>query len=220
MSSDGTGGRDIVGRTLLKYYERALAEHGPTPRGVGWMRAEDLATRFDVMMAVIRAPEARPSVLDLGCGPGLLLDHLAERGRIDTIDYTGLDLSARMVETARARWPAFRFLQGDILADPMPPQGFDYVVINGVLTLKYGLDQTTMLGFAERLIAAAFAMARIGIAFNLVSAHLDWVGEYLFHCPFDVVAQYLHRNLSDRYTIRADYGLPDYTVYLYRRPAP
>jgi hypothetical protein len=123
-----------------------------------------------------------------------------------------------MIEAARARWPAYRFLRRDILVDPLPPLGFDYVVMNGVLTLKHGLDQATMLGFAERLIAAAFATARVGIAFNLMSAHLDWVGEYLFHCPFDQLAGYLNRQLSDRYTIRADYGLPDYTVYLYRRP--
>jgi len=44
-------------------------------------------------------------VLDVGCGPGHVTAHLAARG----LDVRGVDLSPRMVEHARLRYPSHRF---------------------------------------------------------------------------------------------------------------
>ncbi|WP_336922888.1 class I SAM-dependent methyltransferase [Aquipuribacter sp. SD81] len=44
-------------------------------------------------------------VLDVGCGPGHVTAHLSARG----LDARGVDLSPRMVEHARRRYPALRF---------------------------------------------------------------------------------------------------------------
>ncbi|SOD62821.1 Methyltransferase domain-containing protein [Streptomyces zhaozhouensis] len=44
-------------------------------------------------------------VLDVGCGPGTVTGYLAERG----VDVSGVDLSPRMVENARRRYPECRF---------------------------------------------------------------------------------------------------------------
>jgi|SRR5215213_9747192 len=51
------------------------------------------------------------AVLDLGCGPGHVTRYLADRG----LEITGIDLSARMVEEARALNPGVRFEQGSML---------------------------------------------------------------------------------------------------------
>ena len=44
-------------------------------------------------------------VLDVGCGPGTVTAYLAERG----LDVSGVDLSPRMIELARLRYPRCRF---------------------------------------------------------------------------------------------------------------
>ncbi len=44
-------------------------------------------------------------VLDVGCGPGHVTAHLAQLG----LDASGVDLSPRMVEHARRRYPGLRF---------------------------------------------------------------------------------------------------------------
>jgi SAM-dependent methyltransferase len=44
-------------------------------------------------------------VLDVGCGPGDVTAYLAERG----LDASGVDLSPRMIEHARRRYPGLRF---------------------------------------------------------------------------------------------------------------
>src|SRR6188472_2545126 len=92
---------------LVTHYERCFERHGVTPEGVDWPNAPDLAVRFDILLRLLDgAPsEPRPVVLDLGCGPGLLLDYLRATGRLETVDYRGIDLSPAMVVAARARWP-------------------------------------------------------------------------------------------------------------------
>ncbi|MBI4262412.1 class I SAM-dependent methyltransferase [Candidatus Uhrbacteria bacterium] len=67
-------------------------------------------------------------VLDVGCGNGRFLDAFAGRA----IDYTGLDVSSRMIAQARARNKGVqiphRFIVGDMLALPFPDAAFDAVI--------------------------------------------------------------------------------------------
>ncbi len=202
--------------TIRDHYERCLAEHGPTPKGVDWPNAPDLATRFDVMLSVLRPTPKRPAVLDLGCGPGLLLDHLRVTQRPNALAYTGVDLSLPMIEAAKRLWPDAQFYQRDILEQPFADQSFDYVIMNGVLTEKQSLSEAAMTAYAEHLIEAAFRSCRIGIAFNVMSAHVDWRRDDLFHWPFDALAGFLKARVTRHVTFHADYGLYEYTVYAYR----
>ena len=75
-----------------------------------------------------------------------------------------------------------------------------------------------MTELAQSLIAAAFRAARIGIAFNVMSAHVDRERADLFHWPFDALAAFLKRDVSRHYSFRADYGLYEYTCFVRRAP--
>ncbi len=208
-----------VATELVGHYQDCFLKHGRTPQGVDWPNAEDLATRFQVMLGVIRPGDGRVSILDLGCGPGLLADYLAKSPRPASIDYRGIDLSAPMLESARAAWPDLVFEQRDILAEPLAPQSVDYVILNGVLTERVSVPRDDMIAFATDLLAGAFAAARVGIAFNVMSKLVDWEREDLFHWGFDEMAAALAPRLSRHLTIRADYGLREYTTYIHREPA-
>jgi 2-polyprenyl-3-methyl-5-hydroxy-6-metoxy-1,4-benzoquinol methylase len=48
-------------------------------------------------------------VVDAGCGPGRIMDHLASLG----VSVRGIDLSPRMVGVARERHPGLRVDRGD-----------------------------------------------------------------------------------------------------------
>jgi SAM-dependent methyltransferase len=202
---------------IIRHYEVCFEKHGPTHRGADWPNAEDLAIRFEVMLGVVRDVGPKPaSLLDLGCGPALLLDFLRDTNRLEQFNYQGIDLSPAMITAANTRWPGHHFECRDILSDPMPTEAFDYVIMNGVLTEKVGLTQEVMSQYAQRIIASAYDMARVGIAFNVMSAHVDWQRDDLFHWPFDEMAAFLKKRCSRHFMIRADYGLYEYTVYVYR----
>jgi len=56
----------------------------------------------------------------------------------------------------------------------------------------------------------------MGVAFNVMSKHVDWERDDLFHLPFDTLARYLIASLTRNFVIRSDYGLYEYTTYIYR----
>lgn len=205
-------------RRLVEHYENCFERHGATPQGVDWPDAEDLATRFDVMTEVIRPDTKTCRLLDLGCGPGLLLDHLKDKAAPAPIRYLGIDLSEKMIAAARHRHPDESFEARDLLTDPLKERCVDYVIMNGVLTEKRELPQAEMIAFAKEIIAAAFHAAEIGIAFNVMSTQVDWTRDDLFHWSCDEVLGFAARELTRHAVIRADYGLYEYTTYLYRSP--
>jgi len=211
---------DVIWGPLVSHYERCFVRHGRTAQGVDWPNQRDLETRFDVMLEVAAGASRPVDLLDLGCGPGLLVDHLHRRERLDDFRYRGIDLSVPMIESARAAWPDLPFEIRDILADPLPPDSVDVVILNGVLTERRELPREAMARFAESLLAAAFRLARRGIAFNVMSRHVDWERDDLFHWGFDEVAAFARARLSRHLVIRADYGLHEFTTYVFRETRP
>ena len=214
----GTPGDPDRWNPIVRHYEACLVKHGATPAGVDWPNGTDLAVRLGVMLELLTDAGERPDLLDLGCGPGLALDYLAATGGLHRVRYRGIDLSNAMVEEARRRWPTHDFSCRDIVAMPLPEQSADVVIMNGVLTERVTLSVESMTALAQSLITAAFRVARIGIAFNVMNAQVDWQRDDLFHWPFDALAAFLKRGVSPHYAFRADYGLYEYTCFVRRHP--
>jgi SAM-dependent methyltransferase len=201
---------------IVEHYEECLAKHGDSHLGVDWPKPQDAETRYRVMLELIRRP--RPSfstLLDFGCGASHLYEHILANGIIG-IEYVGLDLSAQFIELSRKKFPNNRYVCTDILEHPETVPASDYIVMNGVFTEKRGLTFDEMLAYFERMLRAAFSKAQMGIAFNVMSKHVDWERDDLFHLPFDMLAQFLIRSLTRNFVIRNDYGLYEYTTYVYR----
>jgi SAM-dependent methyltransferase len=72
-------------------------------------------------------------VLDVACGPGYVSEAAVARGA----DPVGVDVSAAMVEAARARRPGLTFVVGDAQRLPFADESFDAVTMNfGILHLS------------------------------------------------------------------------------------
>lgn len=210
--------RSVSGRTyqrIVEHYEACLERYGDSYRGVDWPKEVDAETRYRVMLEVVRNMQTSPvTVLDFGCGAAHLYEYILKT-HLNTIQYTGLDLSRKFIELARRKFPDRRFLCMDILESADIP-AFDYVVMNGVLTEKLDLTFDEMWSYARRLIKTVFDKTRVGLAFNVMSKHVDWERDDLFHLPFDMAAAFLRREVSKNIIFRSDYGLYEYTTYIYR----
>jgi SAM-dependent methyltransferase len=201
-------------RRIADYYERCLAEHGDTHLGVDWPRAADARARYRIMLEVVRPPVSEQvSLLDLGCGAGHLYEYLLENP-LPHIQYQGLDISEPFVALCRQKHPLATFTCADVLAQDVPVT--DYTVMNGVFTVKGDLAFDTMQDFLHRMLRRTFAAARRGIAFNLISKQVDWEVDKLFHVPLDTLAWFITKELTRNFVIRNDYGLYEYTTYVYK----
>jgi SAM-dependent methyltransferase len=197
---------------IVNHYETCLKQHGATPQGLDWPNLPDVHKRFKVMLGITDTLKGK-RLLDLGCGYGLLVDYLKEHQI--PLEYHGIDLSPLMVEEARKRHPGYCFGAQDILAQPLTEE-YDFILMNGLLTVKSTLSHAQMEHFATSILKAAFAHCRTGMAFNVMSAQVDWKRDDLFHWPFDAAAQFIRTNLSRHFAFRQDYGLYEYTVYVYK----
>jgi SAM-dependent methyltransferase len=204
--------------TIIDHYEQCLAQHGDTHLGVDWPNAADADTRYRVMLELIRAPHDEPvTLLDFGCGAAHLYEYLRRNSQTD-IRYIGVDASASFIDLSRRKFPSASFHCIDVLADETPLPEADYIVMNGVLTEKRGLTFDEMREYMSLLLKRVFSSARVGLAFNVMSYHVDWQRDDLFHVPYDLLAEFLKANLSRHFAFRADYGLYEYTTYVYREP--
>jgi ubiquinone/menaquinone biosynthesis C-methylase UbiE len=85
-----------------------------------------LRVRMREVLALFDQPGG--SVLDVGCGPGILVERLADRA----CRVVGLDLTSGMLDRARRRCSRSRFVQGDAMRLPFKSARFDAVIAMGL----------------------------------------------------------------------------------------
>ncbi len=98
---------------------------------LGSMRARRISVESYVK------PKAGMRILDIGCGPGYVLDYLPK------VDYVGYDTDARYISYAQKRYgKRGRFVCGLVTADAPDLGTFDAIMLMGVL---HHLDDATAL---------------------------------------------------------------------------
>jgi SAM-dependent methyltransferase len=203
---------------IIEHYEKCLKEYGDTHKGVDWPNLEDVYKRYQVMLDIQRFDPARtghsPSVLDFGCGTAHLLEFM-NRHEYKNWNYSGLDISPKFIEVCESKFPATTFYCRDILKEPFLNTTVDYIVMNGVFTEKREMSFEEMFSYITEMLVKIFPLAKRGIAFNTMSKAVDWERDDLFHMPMDMLAEVLVKKLSRHFIIRNDYGLYEYTTYVY-----
>jgi 2-polyprenyl-3-methyl-5-hydroxy-6-metoxy-1,4-benzoquinol methylase len=92
----------------------------------------------------------RGRVVELGCGAGDLAHAIAERGS----EVTGVDISSRKVQRARASFPELTFILADILTVDLPAEAYDTVVLAEVLEHVTDAPGQAILDKAWSLVAS------------------------------------------------------------------
>src|SRR4030095_12503476 len=93
-------------RYISEACEEDLLKFGDSFRGAGYTKsAAEAEQRYALMLGVVQEVEEALSPLDFGCGLGHLLAHLERAPRYRHVQYTGLDLSSKYLEAAKARRP-------------------------------------------------------------------------------------------------------------------
>jgi SAM-dependent methyltransferase len=198
-----------------RYFERTLAEHGPTPLGVDWNSPEAQTSRFDQLLKVVDSSKPY-SINDYGCGYGALAHYLRERG--DDFTYRGLDVSERMLEHARelnAHPEEWSFV-----SDPAELAPADYTVASGLFNLRMEIDDDAWREYVLDTLDRIAELSELGFAFNMLTSYSDpdkmrpdlYYGDPCFF--FDRCKRRYARDVA----LLHDYGLYEFTI-LVRRDA-
>lgn len=209
-------------KEIIKHYEKCFDEFGDSPKGVDWTKEEQVDTRYQVMIESIYFYEKsfnlseKVSVLDYGCGLSHLYNFILKKN-LNNIDYTGLEISEKFFNESKKKYPKNKYIFGDILKEPSILKiNYDYIILNGVFTEKRQLTYDYMFEYLKKMISIIFTKSKKAIAFNVMSKQVDWEVDTLFHVPIDDMANFLTKKITRNFIIRNDYGLYEYTVYIYK----
>ena len=203
-------------KCIGEHYEKCFEAYGDTSKGLDWPNEEDMYKRYDVMLDVITDNSKEVSLLDFGCGTGRLFDYI-QRKKLN-IKYSGLDISKKYYNYCKEKFPNATFYNIDIMMDNIDIlPTFDYVVMNGVFTEKREMSEEQMFSFMTTMLKKIYPKLNNGIAFNVMSPIVDFKRDDLFYLSYDRLGFFLKDNLSRNYIINANYGLWEYTTYVYKQ---
>lgn len=203
---------------IYKHYESCFEQHGDTSKGVDWPNEDDARIRYRVMLDVVDFdPEMPfktwPSLLDFGCGLSHFYEYLEEEG--PDFHYTGVDISEKFIEESRKKFPLNEYHCVDVLEENTLPTA-DYTIANGVFTEKRSMTYQEMFDYMCEVLCELWKVTNKAMAFNVMSKNVDWERDDLFHVSMDELSAFVCEKLSRNFVIRNDYGLYEYTMYVYR----
>lgn len=131
---------------------------------------------------VIDAVSEGASLLDLGCGSGLPVTlELARHFRV-----TGVDISARQIESARANVLSATFLRSDMAALAFPPASFDAVVaFYSIIHVPRTEHPDLLRAIASWLTPGGLLVATMGVNDNASEFETDWLGASMYWSHYD-----------------------------------
>lgn len=190
------------------YYTQKVAENGPVPRGVDWNGHESQELRFEQLLKIVVG--APFSINDLGSGYGALLGYL--RGKGLHVDYSGVDVSAEMIEFAHRIYgtsPGVRFSVASI-----PDRCADYTVASGIFNVKLDTPEKEWERYVLATLDGLDQASKRGFAFNCLTSYSDpdRVRSDLYYAMPGQMFDYCKRRFSRNVALLHDYGLYEFTI--------
>ncbi len=190
---------------LIQFYRERYEKVGGSIEAMGWRDVESQQLRFKILSEI--ADLSNCSVCDVGCGFGDLSAFLDQR--FEGIQYTGVDICGDLLEEAEKRYPSSLFKEQNVLSALVPDQ-FDFVLSSGALS--YRIQDNAI--HIQQMLEAFMSMTTQGVAVNFLSSYVDYQLDKNFHFSPEEAFR-MGRQLTRFVTVRHDYPLYEFTLYLY-----
>ncbi len=195
---------------IAQYYNRKLAEHGATARGVDWNGPDSQFLRFEKLTQIVAGPTEPFSLIDLGCGYAATVDYLDQR--FSDFDYCGVDISEDMISAARARYqghPNCRFVQGS-----KPDTIAEYCIASGIFNVRLNHSDTEWLDHMVATLDMMNHFSRRGFAFNCLTSwsDADRMRETLYYPDPAEIFRLCGQRFGRHVALLHDYQLYEFTI--------
>jgi SAM-dependent methyltransferase len=151
------------------------------------------------------------SVNDLGCGYGALFDFLKDAPALVGGRYFGYDISAEMVEAARA---AIGDPRAYFLHSHRATETADYSIVAGAYNLCLAADADAWLDLVKESLRSLAAMTRRGLAFNMLSHHVPQKSPGLFYADPAAMVDFCLREIGSGVVLLHDYSPLEWIIHV------
>lgn len=194
---------------VKNYYTEKIETFGQTARGVDWSSEQSQQLRFQQLARVFDSDRSF-SINDLGCGYGALYDYL--RPVIADLRYTGVDISSKMIESARSRIGAEQNVK--LFVASVPPEPTDYSVASGIFNVRLHHTVSEWSQYVYSTLETLNQSSTKGFSFNCLTSYSDSdrIRPDLFYANpceiFDFCKSHFSRNVA----LLHDYNLYEFTI--------
>jgi SAM-dependent methyltransferase len=204
--------KDEIGE-IVRAYERRLAEHG---FDVAALKSGGLGKQFvrHTIHAQLFNLEGR-RIVDVGCGIGMFYRFL-RNAKVDLREYIGIDIVEPFLEYNRVLYPEARFLNIDILSDPIESLEPDVVFMSQIFNAKYETADNGAI--ARAAVKRFFTVAREGLVVDFMSNYVDYrETEHYYFEPEEMLR--FAKGLTRFVALQHDYTPFEFTLVLRKAPS-
>ena len=194
--------------TIDSYYTGLLKKYGISTQSLDWGGKNSQELRFRVFSEIGDLNGC--SVLDVGCGLADFNKWLVKNGIL--VKYSGIDITAAMIEKAILRFPELSLSVTNLLTDfPGKENEFDYVFASGIFYRR----SKGRYKFLEDMVRQMYRLCSIGMAFNTLSVwSKDKNGVEFYADPVKIID--VCKKITHKIIFRHDYLPNDFTICLFK----
>ena len=167
-------------RRLNSAYRDRLSARGTTPNGVFWRNQSTQIARFDALLAIVTklSPVKNPSIADIGCGYGAMLDFIEKTPRYQGMRYQGIDINQAMIAACKQQFPNQTKL---FLVGKHPRSQVDFCLYSGTFNLCHTADPDLWEDYIFTNLQKAWQSSRYGFVLNLLCAPKTQIKNQIFY---------------------------------------
>ena len=94
-----------------------------------YLESKDEVQHYQTIIKFYDQQKNKKSILDIGCGKGVLYKYLKENSSLPGIEYMGIDLSENAISAVRQQFPGIDFQQLDFESGSIEKK-FDIIIFN------------------------------------------------------------------------------------------
>ena len=200
---------------ILASFEKRVAQFGADPRSAFWKDEEWQKRRYDILSRLFDEPDRLGgiSITDFGCGYGAFFDYLADRPVMKNSRYTGIDMSAAMIEEANAR---IRDSRATFQSHLIATETADYTVVCGTYNMNLGANRDEWADYVKASLEQLWSKTTKAMGFNML--RFDAPDQYpgLYYADGMEFVKFCNETLSPDITYTDDRPLPDWTIIIRR----
>ena len=200
---------------VLASFEKRVAQFGADPRSAFWKDEEWQKRRYDILSHLFDEPDRLGgiSITDFGCGYGAFFDYLADRPVMKNSRYTGIDMSAAMIEEAYAR---IRDSRATFQSHLIATETADYTVVCGTYNMNLGANRDEWADYVKASLEQLWSKTTKAMGFNML--RFDAPDQYpgLYYADGMEFVKFCNETLSPDITYTDDRPLPDWTIIIRR----